>query len=172
MFSKSNMATITKGKIEDVLISAQSGFACSKVYEASEQIGVLHLRPNNIGYWGSLNLSKRVYIQSNKTDPSKVGIRKGQLLFNNTNSKELVGRTVYVNEDIDAGYSNHITRLIVDNSRINPRWLTNYLNKLWADEYFFRICKKWIGQAGVDTKMLKSIEIEYPSLEEQKSVAD
>jgi|CXWL01.1.fsa_nt_gi restriction endonuclease S subunit len=165
------MAT-TKAKIGDVLISTQSGFACSKQYEATEKTGVLHLRPNNVGYWGVINLSKKVYIQKNKIEPSKVGIKKGQLLFNNTNSKELVGRVAIALEDIDAGFSNHITRLIVDETKIDPRWLTHQINKLWADKYFFHLCKKWIGQAGVDTTMLKNVEIEYPDLAEQKSVAD
>jgi len=162
----------TKAKIEDILISAHSGFACSKQFEATEKTGVLHLRPNNVGYWGVVNLSKKIYIQKDKIEPSKVGIKKGQLLFNNTNSKELVGRVVVAKEDIDAGFSNHITRLIVDDTRIDPRWLAHYINKLWADKYFFHICKKWIGQAGVDTSMLKNIEIEYPDIAEQRKIAD
>jgi type I restriction enzyme S subunit len=162
----------TKATIEDILISSHSGFACSKQYETTEKEGVFHMRPNNIGYWGKINLTKKVFIQKSKIEPSKVGVTKGQILFNNTNSKELVGRAVFVSEDIDAGFSNHLTRLIVDETQIDPRWLTYQINKLWSEGYFLRICRKWIGQAGVDMKMLKSIEIEYPELAEQERIAD
>lgn len=162
----------TKATIEDVLVSSHSGFACSKLYETTEKEGVFHMRPNNIGYWGKISFKKKVFIQKSKIEPSKVGVMKGQILFNNTNSKELVGRAVFVSEDIDAGFSNHLTRLIVDETEIDPRWLTYQINKLWSEGYFLRICRKWIGQAGVDMKMLKSIEIEYPDLAKQKSIAD
>lgn len=163
---------ITRGKISDVLKSTQSGFACSKSFEISADKGVLHLRPNNIGYWGALNLSKKVYIQKIKVDKEKCGIKKDELLFNNTNSKELVGRAVLVRADMDAAFSNHLTRLKVDESKIDARWLHYYINKLWSEGYFLRLSKKWIGQAGVDSKMLKNTSIEYPELSEQRRAAD
>lgn len=164
--------TTTKGKIGDVLKNTQSGFACSKSFETTADKGVLHLRPNNVGYWGVLNLSKKIYIQKGKADKTKVGLKKGELLFNNTNSKELVGRIAFVRTDMDAAFSNHITRLQVDESKIDARWLHYYINKLWSEGYFLHISKKWIGQAGVDSKMLKDSPIEYPELSEQKRIAD
>lgn len=163
---------MTKGKIEDVLESTQSGFACSKSFETTVDKGALHLRPNNIGYWGTLNLSKKTYIQKKKVDAAKHGIKKDELLFNNTNSKELVGRTTFVRENLDAAFSNHITRIRVDEEKIDARWLHYYLNKLWSEGYFLHLSKKWIGQAGVDTTMLKNTPIEYPELSEQKKAAD
>jgi len=44
------------------------------------------------------------------------------------------------------------------------------VNYLWLQGYFLKICQKWIGQAGVNTKMLKSIQIPLPPLPEQKRI--
>ena len=38
---------------------------------------------------------------------------------------------------------------------------------LHSSGYFLQICKKWIGQAGVNTGMLKDTEIKFPSIENQ-----
>lgn len=102
-------------------------------------------------------------------DLTKYSLKKGDVLFNNTNSKELVGRAALVKEDLNYGFSNHITRLRVGNN-ITPEWLTFSINYLWLQGYFLKICQKWIGQAGVNTKMLKFTQIPLPPLEEQKRI--
>ena len=43
----------------------------------------------------------------------------------------------------------------------------NYMINLHSQGYFLQICKKWIGQAGVNTSMLLGTEIKFPSLENQ-----
>lgn len=95
---------------------------------------------------------------------------RGCVLFNNTNSKELVGRASLVKENLEYGFSNHITRIRVKEQLITPDWLTNVINHLWFEGHFLRICRKWIGQAGVNTKMLKSVVIPLPPLEKQERI--
>lgn len=155
-------------KLENLIIDAQPGFACSKVFQTTEKEGVAHLRPNNVGYWGGLNLEHIVYIQRDKVDEKKRGLKKGDVLFNNTNSKELVGRPVLIEHDLDAAFSNHITKIQVKKEKIHSPWLVWYLYQLWLEGYFLRICRKWIGQAGVDTSMLKAVEVSYPGIKEQE----
>ena len=158
-------------EIKEVTKEIQTGFACSKKYESSpEKGGIPHLRPNNIGFDGKLDLSKITYIPKEKIDLSKYSIKKGDVLFNNTNSKELVGRAALVEETLNCGFSNHITRLRVYENLITPEWLTLSINYLWIQGYFLKICQKWIGQAGVNAKMLKSIPIPLPPLHEQKRI--
>lgn len=69
-----------------------------------------------------------------------------------------------------AGFSNHITRLRVNEKLITPEWLVLCLNYLWLKGYFLNICRKWIGQAGVNTRMLKSVKVYIPPIEEQKAI--
>ena len=156
-------------KIKDVVREFQSGFACSKIYATKS--GIPHLRPNNIGFWGELDLTELVFIPPEMVDIDKYSLRKGDVLFNNTNSKELVGRACIIREDLNYGFSNHITRLRVNEKLIIPEWLVSSINYLWLRGYFLAICRKWIGQAGVNMTMLKNTKIPLPSLEEQKQIA-
>jgi len=169
VFSKAEEKGWKWVKIKDVVEEFQSGFACSKVH--ATESGVPHLRPNNIGFWGELDLTEVVYIPPEMVDLDKYSLKKGDVLFNNTNSKELVGRACIIREDLNYGFSNHITRLRVNKKVITPEWLVFSINWLWLRGYFLAICRKWIGQAGVNMTMLKNTKIPLPSLEEQKQIA-
>ena len=108
-------------KVEDVINNMISGFSCAKRFEVDE--GIPHLRPNNIGYFNKINTRKIVHIPEEKFDDSKYDLKKGDVLFNNTNSKELVGRAISLHEDFNGGFSNHITRIRVKNIII-PEYLS------------------------------------------------
>ena len=95
---------------------------------------------------------------------------KGDVLFNNTNSKELVGKAALVKDNLECVFSNHITRLRVDRKISVPKWLVINLNYLWRTGYFLQYSRKWIGQAGINIQMLKSIKIPLPPLSEQKKI--
>ena len=76
--------------------------------------------------------------------PLVVSCGKGQLLagdilFNNTNSAELVGKSAVVTAPMTAGFSNHLTRVRVDRSRVDPFWLSFWVRKLQASGYFLSL---------------------------------
>jgi len=96
-------------------------------------------------------------------------IKKGDILFNNTNSKELIGKTCFVNDDIVAVYSNHITRIRSKDS-CNPQYLSFVIHSLWNDGLFLKLCNKWVGQAGVGIAELSKVKIPLPSLEIQNKL--
>ncbi|WP_283635416.1 restriction endonuclease subunit S [Aquaticitalea lipolytica] len=152
-------------KIKDVLSEINSGFACNKSNEIPD--GYVHLRTHNIDTSGNLNFDLMVKINPKKVDKKKNQIKKGDILFNNTNSKELVGKTALVDQDYDYGYSNHLTRIRLKEDLVIPEFFVNYMINLHSSGYFLQICKKWIGQAGVNTGMLKDTEIKFPSIENQ-----
>ncbi|ASJ11261.1 hypothetical protein A3L12_08120 [Thermococcus sp. P6] len=154
-------------KLKDVIKEIKSGFACSKSNEVEN--GIPHLRSNNIGF-GNLDFSNVVYLPPELVDLEIYSLKKGDVLFNNTNSKELVGRAALVIKDMECGFSNHITRIRVDKSLILPEFLTYAINYLWVTGYFLRISTKWIGQAGVNNQKLKATKIPLPPLEEQKRI--
>lgn len=153
------------GKVVD---ECRSGFACSKRYV--RETGIPHLRPYNIGYYGKLDLSHLVFLPPEKVDVDIYSLREGDVLFNNTNSKELVGRAAIVDKDIKCGFSNHITRLRINANLLTPRWLTHSINYLWSKGYFLRRSKKWIGQAGMNSDMLMSTKIPRPPKELQERI--
>ncbi|HII67863.1 MAG TPA: hypothetical protein HA302_07680, partial [Thermococcaceae archaeon] len=139
------------------------GFARNKKHISRD--GVPHLRPNNVDV-GRLNLKKIVKVTlDDKINIEEYYLKKGDVLFNNTNSFELVGRAAIVPEDLKYGYSNHITRIRVKKEVILPEWLTLAINYLWMQGYFREVCTRWVGQAGVNMNTLAKTRIPLPSLE-------
>lgn len=162
-------------KLGSQLNELESGFACAKRNELppNTENAYPHLRPNNIGYFGKLNLEKVVYIPFEMVEISKSTIEKGDILFNNTNSVELVGRCVCVHEHRNAAFSNHITRLrVLKNAPLLPEFIAHFINMRWGEGYFANICKKWVGQAGVDKDNLLILPIPLPPLAEQQRIVD
>ncbi len=143
------------------------GFACGRQHVDSK--GHVHLRTHNISTNGKMNLNKVVRISSDKVDAKKSSIRKGDILFNNTNSQELVGKSSLVEEDLDFAFSNHLTRIRV-NEDIYPAFLVYRFVLLLRKGFFSEICTRWINQAAVNTKALKDLPLLYPSITKQKRI--
>lgn len=150
----------------DVLEDAQSGFA-SGIHN-STGTGVVHMRPMNVSRDGNIDFSETKYVE----DKSNRRLHRGDVLFNNTNSSALVGKTAFVDTDEELAFSNHMTRLRPDSSLVMARFLASQLHALWLNGYFEEICSNHVNQASVSTKRLKEVEVNFPSLEEQKSIVE
>jgi type I restriction enzyme S subunit len=156
-------------RIGDYVVDMTSGFACAKEHAVPE--GLPHLRPFNVRTDGELDLSSIIHIPGDfKADVERYHLEAGDILFNNTNSVELVGKAAIVRASMRCAFSNHITRLRVDHARLLPEWLVLSLRQLWADGFFAARCRKWIGQAGFNTGMLADVEIPLPPLDEQRRI--
>ncbi|MBX6361887.1 MAG: restriction endonuclease subunit S, partial [Acidobacterium ailaaui] len=154
-------------RLGEVCEEIKSGFACGKSEQDTGEI--LHLRPMNISPDGLLIFENSKYI-SKEDFNEEYNIKSDDVLFNNTNSKELVGKTCYVPRDLpNTGFSNHLTR-IRTNSRINARYLALILQRLYKNGVFLNLCHKWIGQAGINNKILSNVEIPLPPLEVQQEI--
>ena len=147
----------------------KAGFACGNGSLGTE--GVPHVRPMNITEGGQFTwhglkrISKEDYL--GKEDYT---LLSGDVLFNNTNSKELVGKTCLIVEHINGGYSNHMTRIRVAEERYDPTFLAYVLHAAWRKGAFFERANKWIGQAGINTKSLSEFQIPLPPLEVQQAI--
>ncbi len=153
--------------IESICSLITPGFACSRNHQIEG--GHVHLRTHNISTLGALNFDLLVRIDPKRVDPQKSSIRRGDVLFNNTNSQELVGKTSLVDRDYDYAFSNHITRLRLKEG-IFPGFVVFYLTLLRNSGYFANICTRWINQAAVNTDTLKEQFIPLPPLAEQKRI--
>ena len=148
----------------DSLTRFKSGFACAKKNLVEKGQGIPHLRPFNVGTNGELDFSEIYHVPKDfKDDIENYYLEPGDVLFNNTNSVELVGKTAIVRESVLGGFSNHITRLqMKDGVFVEPRWIALALRNLWMASYFAGRCNRWIGQAGFNTGMLAQVEVPIP----------
>lgn len=158
-------------ELKDIVDEFKVGFACGKNNKSEN--GILHLRPMNITTKGYLIFEGSKYIDDEMLlNKEKYLITKGDILFNNTNSKELVGKTCYIENNINALYSNHITRIRVNSKKANSKFVAIYLHKIWRSGYFLEHCRKWVGQAGIDVEELSKIQLALPKIEIQNKIVD
>ena len=148
------------GKIGDVAASIESGFACaqSKLVEN----GLLHLRPFNIGRNAELDMTKAYSAPHGTAPRAKRSLRRGDILFNNTNGRELVGKAALVREDLEAGFSNHMIRVRQGSSVCDPAFAACCLLSLWPKGYFRDRCTQWVNQAACGPRMLARTPILPP----------
>lgn len=125
-----------------------------------------YLRMNNITYAGELDLSDVKRIDVPKSELSRCTVRRGDVLFNRTNSKELVGKTCVYDRDEMMVLAGFIIRVRV-NDKILPEFLSTFLNADFSKQMLLGKCKTAIGQANINANEMQSIGIYLPPLELQ-----
>ena len=127
-----------------------SGFPSGK--HNQEGVGVPHIRPMNIDREGRLDLNSLKYVDG--AIPRELS--KGDVLFNNTNSPELIGKTTVVSIDRRLAYSNHMTRISLEDG-FDPTFIARQLHFLWLSGYFRHRCANHVNQASIAATPLSSI---------------
>ena len=126
-----------------------------------------YFRMNNITYSGELDLSEIKRINIPDREFSKYAIQKGDVLFNRTNSKELVGKTCVYDKDDKMILAGFIIRIRV-NDRMLPEFLSAFLNADFSKKMLLEKCKTAIGQANINAQELQNFDIYIPPIELQK----
>ena len=126
-----------------------------------------YLRMNNITYGGELDLSdtKRIDIPDNELD--KCAVRRGDVLFNRTNSKELVGKTCVYDRDEMMVLAGFVIRVRVT-ERVLPEFLSAFLNTDFSKQMLLGMCKTAIGQANINAQEMQNISLYLPPIELQQ----
>lgn len=149
---------------DGVVAGAQTGFACGK--HSRDARGVAHLRPMNVSEAGRLRLDDVKFIDIAEVDRDERWIRSGDVLFNNTNSPELVGKTAVYTDDAPRAFSNHMTRLRCS-AAAEPQFLAHAIHQKWREGLFASICNNHVSQASINTDVLLDLELLLPPLAEQ-----
>lgn len=151
------------GKIRDIIREARYGSSRPAVDGGRYP----YLRMNNITYSGELNLTDIKHIDVPESELSKCTVQKGDVLFNRTNSKELVGKTCVYDRDEMMVLAGFVIRVRV-NDRAMPEFVSAFLNTDFSKQMLLGMCKTAIGQANINAQEMQSIGIYIPPVDLQK----
>lgn len=130
-----------------------------------------YIRMNNLTYAGYLDLCDVKKIDVSDNDKEKCIVRKGDILFNRTNSKDLVGKTAMFDLDEEMIIAGYIIRVRVNTAEVLPIYVVRYMNTPFMKTYFKNLCKGAVNQANINSKELKAVPILIPSFELQQQFA-
>ena len=127
---------------------------------------------NNVTTGGKLIFDK--YIKVPKPDNvDSWTLRKGDFLFNNTNSYDLVGKsTVFEDTVFPCTFSNHFTRIKFDKNKANPHFILYHFIILWQKGYFKSVAIRHVGQSAVHSRWLQRLTIPFPQKNEQNHIVE
>ncbi|MEW8152015.1 MAG: restriction endonuclease subunit S [Candidatus Thiodiazotropha endolucinida] len=131
--------------------------------------GVPVLRMGNI-VDGQLDYTNLKYLPKNHGEFPELLLEDGDLLFNRTNSAELVGKTA-VFRDIgrQASLASYLIRVRVV-SGVEPDFVAYFINSSCGRNWIKSCVSQNVGQANVNGTKLKALVMPLPSLEEQKEI--
>lgn len=126
-----------------------------------------YLRMNNITADGHLDLNDLKYIDIPDDEIEKCVVRKGDILFNRTNSIELVGKTTVFDLPEDMVIAGYIIRVRLY-ERLLPEVLSQYMNLEALKDILRSMAKGAVNQANINAQELQSIKVYIPDMELQK----
>ena len=126
------------------------------------------LRMGNIQN-GRFNWEKLVY-SDNIEDNEKYLLKYNDVLFNRTNSPELVGKTAIYKGEMPAIFAGYLIRIHRTENLLDADYLNYYLNSEMAMNYGKSVTISSVNQANINGTKLKSYPIPLPTLNEQQSI--
>lgn len=156
------------GTIRDLVETANYG-SSAKASETEGEFPIL--RMGNITYAGAIDLKDLKYIDLSEKDKPKYLVQYGDLLFNRTNSKELVGKTAVYDRDERVAFAGYLIR-VRTNEYGSPYYISGYLNSEHGKSTLRNMCKSIVGMANINAQEMQNIQIVIPPVDLQEKYAE
>ncbi|MCX5955690.1 MAG: restriction endonuclease subunit S [Cyanobacteria bacterium] len=125
------------------------------------------LRMGNIQA-GEIDWQDLIYT-SDLSEIVKYMLDPGDVLFNRTNSPELVGKTAIYRGEQPAIYAGYLIRVRCAPS-LDPEFLNLSLNSPRARDYCWRVKSDGVSQSNINAKKLAAYPFQLPPIEEQQEI--
>jgi len=110
------------------------------------------------------------YVEISDADYAKFKVERGDILFNRTNSLDLVGRTAIFDIEGEFLFASYLIRLRTNDRQLDPFFLNSYFNTDEIQARLKSIATRAISQSNISASRLKGFPVPKPSLEEQKEI--
>jgi len=155
-------------QLGDIVLSADPGFASGE----NPASGVVQLRMNNVSTDGAIDWSEIRRVPANGRKAEKYALAPGDVVFNSTNSPDLVGKTaLFSGFKEPVVFSNHFLRIRIVRETADPGYVARWFSFQWKRRTFENLCTRWVNQASVRKDDLLDLPMSLPELPEQRRVA-
>lgn len=179
-FRKSVLAAVTSGELTREwrkgddhqwqrvqLRDVGSGFNYGSSAKSKPEGDVPVLRMGNL-QGGKLDWDNLVYT-SDEAEIEKYQLETGDILFNRTNSPELVGKTSIYRGEKKAIYAGYLIR-VKGSEHLNTEFLNIQLNSPHARDYCRQVKTDGVSQSNINAKKLQAYEFDLPPMGEQLEI--
>jgi len=128
------------------------------------------LRMNNL-VEGFATTNDLQYVDLEEPTFHRFKLNRGDVLFNRTNSFELVGRTGLFDIPGEYVFASYLIRVIPDKDRLSPAFLSRYFNWRRTQDRLKGLASRAVSQSNISAGKLKSFAIAVSPLEEQQELA-
>jgi type I restriction enzyme S subunit len=133
--------------------------------------GVPVLRMGNVTSEGLLDLENLKTVELPEKEIARQRLRAGDILFNRTNSRELVGKTGMWDGRFEAVPASYFIRVRFRTNVEHPQHFTTFMNLPIMKRRLAEMARGAVGQANINSRELKSIIVPVPPFASQKEFA-
>ena len=146
----------------------------STTYGTNEQIGDtgnrVVLRMNSVQQ-GEIDFSEVKRAELAENELNDLDLRTGDILFNRTNSRDLVGKIGMIRDVPEpVSFASYLIRLRTKTKQARPTWLAALLGSSTYQARIRRFATPGVSQANINPTSLKSLTIPQPSVSEQENM--
>lgn len=141
--------------------------------KTSDEPGVPVIRMGNINE-GKILMENFKYLPCDHPDVSKYTLEVNDILFNRTNSYELVGKSAIVNE-LQAGkmtYASYLVNVRLLMKELLSEYICQYINSHIGRGFLLSMVTQQVGQANINATKLASLMVPLPPISEIKYISD
>lgn len=121
---------------------------------------------------GRMQTNDLQYVDINDETLARFRLERGDVVFNRTNSFELVGKTALFDLPGEFVFASYLVRLRTDSGRLLPKFLNYYLNWDAAHARMRTLASRGVSQSNINASKLKAFEIPFPPIDEQRRIIE
>ena len=120
---------------------------------------------------GRIRWANISHVELEGNELSKYLLNRGDVLFNRTNSAELVGKTAVYDLNTEAAFASYLIRFRLLPMKADPYFVSMYINSQEGRKFIEKKMARAIGQVNISASVMREMPIPIPDISLQQKMA-